>query len=1096
MSIHPLTFACAVAAALVAPLPLLAADATAPVGGPTDSPDAVEAPCALPENHRLIFNFDPDWTFTKGDVPGAEQAGFDDKTWTPVSLPHTWNDVDTFRDWRSHARKKDKDDFKEHTWEGKAWYRKHFTLDKDWSGREVVLEFQGVRNAGTFWVNGIKVGTHTDQIGPCGLDITAAVKFGADNVIAAQIDSDMLAKDSAGFSYGWSAGAFYPDFGGLFTDARLHILDKLHQTLPLYSNLGTTGIYIHADHLDTFARTSDLTIESQVANDGAAAQATMLSAWVVDRSGAIVAKSAAEAQPIAPGTKTVVTVKIPMTGIHCWEPDFPYLYRVCTALSVEGGTAPTIPDAVVTDFGFRDLTFSAADGLMINGHQIYLKGFAPRTTMEWAVTGIPQDWMTDYDFVLMKADHANFIRPMHVAPRANQVDSADRLGIIMTCPAGNGEGDDPDTAEGRARWLDRLAVMRDVTIYFRNHPSVLFYEASNSGITAAHMQAMDAVRQQWDPDGGRMSGCRGTDQATEHLKGYESQMDGIFRTTQIPAWDAEYARAESPRRVWDKYTPTVDQDGKDVLGGYLKIAADVHVKATAAGTGDGIYEYPQDAFRLNSSEDLALNNLLKYWDRYSLSVFVEPLADRLAKGITVGGAKIIFADSNSHGRMMDTEVARVSGALDAVRLPKEAYFALQVAQNPEPHAHIIGHWNYPAGTVKTVWVAANTDQVTLSIFDGSGKLVKNYGQGSRDAVNGKADRVNHYAFRFDNVAFVPGKIEAVASDNGKEVARNAITTAGDPAAVRLTAVTGPGAWRADGADIAMVDVEMVDAKGQRCPLDHSTVTFSASGAGVFLGGYNSGIQNSTYNDHLMLEDGINRVFARATRTAGTFTITVTREGMAPATITLTSAAFAAPGGLATVFPRRYGWALGPEPKPAAGIHGKNEVVAAAPTPTDANAVLREFNYTGTDGSTLTPPLPRAHIEHDLADGARIYVDKPWTFSGLPPYLRGGDWVQAFNRDAAETTSTDTIQFNANRPCRFYLLVDAANPMPKHENDEAYGWTKMPETVIVNGRAHSIWRSKPMAAGANGYFASNGFGITLAPGSDQYIAVATADKEAP
>jgi hypothetical protein len=68
-------------------------------------------------------------------------------------------------------------------------------------------------------------------------------------------------------------------------------------------------------------------------------------------------------------------------------------------------------------------------------------------------------------------------------------------------------------------------------------------------------------------------------------------------------------------------------------------------------------------------------------------------------------------------------------------------------------------------------------------------------------------------------------------------------------------------------------------------------------------------------------------------------------------------------------------------------------------------------------------------------------------------------------------------------------------MPKFENNETYAWTKMPETVTVNGRPHTIWRSKPMAVGANGYFAANGFGITLAPDSDQYIAAAVLDKTA-
>lgn len=1073
---------------------LAAADPAPPDrGAPDPQGGGGEAGYAPPPSARLRFNLDPDWKFLKADAAGAEKADFDDKAWADVSLPHTWNDTDTFREWRSHANKGANakgDTYKEKFYEGKAWYRKHLALDAAWAGRKVFLEFEMVRNTGVFYVNGTKVGVHSDQVAPCGLDITALARFGGDNVIAVQVDSNMLAKDPAGFSYGWSAGAFYPTFGGLVADVSLHLSDPLHQTLPLYGNLGTSGVYVHADRIDTLARTADLTVEAEVANDRAQACNAAFAAWVIDRDGKEVARATAPAQAIAAGAKTVFTAMAPLRGIHCWEPDYPYLYRVYTALSVDG----KVVDVVRNPLGVRTLSFSAAEGLKINGHPIYLKGYAPRTTMEWAVTGVPQDWMTDYDYVLMKANHANFIRPMHVAPRRNQVEAANRLGIIMTCPAGNGEGDDPPSAEGKARWQDRVALMRDVTIYFRNDPSVVFYEASNSGISAEHMRDMDAVRLQWDPHGGRFSGCRGTDEKTEGLKGYESQMDGIFRTTAIPAWDAEFARAESPRRVWDKYTPVLDPGGKPVLGGYLKVASPVHVQATAAGGGDGIYEYPQDAFRLNSSEDLALNNLLKYWDRYKLSAFVASPAERTAKGITVGGAKIIFADSNSHGRMMDMEVARVSGALDAVRLPKEAYFALQVAHNPDPQVHILGHWNYAAGTVKPVWVACNAEKVRLATYDEGGKLVKDYGWGVRDVANAKADRVNQYAFRFADVAWAPGRIEAVAFNGGREVARQAKETAGPAVALRLSAVAGPGAWRADGADIALVDVEVVDAKGRRCPTDEGRVDFAASGAGSFLGGYNSGIQASTYRPYLNTEAGINRVLVRATRQAGTFTLNATRAGLKPAGISLASVAFPAPGGLTAAGPRRYGWRLGAEPAPAASgaAPAKAPAVAAAkPARAATGDVMREFAYTGTNGASLNPPLPLAHIEHGLQDGARVYVDRDWTFAALPAYLRGGDWVQAFARDASETTSTDTIQFYSNRPCRIYLLLDAANPMPKHNNDADYAWQRLPETVVIGGRVHAIWRSRELPEGYNGYFASNGFGIELAPRSNQYVAVAVA-----
>ena len=50
-------------------------------------------------SEREILNFNPDWKFTKADPAGAEAPGFDDRAWTTVSAPHTFNDTDTFDNW-------------------------------------------------------------------------------------------------------------------------------------------------------------------------------------------------------------------------------------------------------------------------------------------------------------------------------------------------------------------------------------------------------------------------------------------------------------------------------------------------------------------------------------------------------------------------------------------------------------------------------------------------------------------------------------------------------------------------------------------------------------------------------------------------------------------------------------------------------------------------------------------------------------------------------------------------------------------------------------------------------------------------------------
>jgi beta-galactosidase len=142
-------------------------------------------------------------------------------------------------------------------------------------------------------------------------------------------------------------------------------------------------------------------------------------------------------------------------------------------------------------------------------------------------------------------------------------------------------------------------------------------------------------------------------------------------------------------------------------------------------------------------------------------------------------------------------------------------------------------------------------------------------------------------------------------------------TVGPAVALRLTPILGPLGFFAEGADIAMFDVEVVDAEGRRVVTDEARVDFTYSGEGQFLGGYNSGILLSTYNDYLNTEGGINRVFVRSTRTAGDFTLTVTRDGLEPATVTITSQPFPVDAnGLSLSFSQRYSPGLPAEEPPA------------------------------------------------------------------------------------------------------------------------------------------------------------------------------------
>ena len=254
----------------------------------------------------------------------------------------------------------------------------------------------------------------------------------------------------------------------------------------------------------------------------------------------------------------------------------------------------------------------------------------------------------------------------------------------------------------------------------------------------------------------------------------------------------------------------------------------------------------------------------------------------------------------------------MSGKVDGVRLPKELFFVSRVMQNEQPDIHIIGHWNYPADTKKTVFVAAtHCDQVELFLNGKSigvtnklFKFVDTFGGRTMGSDEMAAGLDTGYIYAFPDVTFAPGSLKAVATKDGKIVAQQELQTAGDPAAIKLTLHTGPRGLRADGSDVALVDFEVVDAQGRRCPTDEARVDFDISGPAIWRGGFNAAKLNTTNNHYLDTECGINRVAIRSTTTPGTITLTAKRDGLTPATIEIKSSPVEISDGLTMEFPQQ------------------------------------------------------------------------------------------------------------------------------------------------------------------------------------------------
>ncbi len=468
--------------------------------------------CAGPRSPRATYNFNADWKFIRQDVTNAEQVFFDDSQWANVSAPHTFNDVDSYNAIISHSGGD------RHAYAGIAWYRKHFKLPASAKDGKVFIEFEGLKQAGRFWVNGQYVGKYENGITPCGLDLTAFVQFGgADNVIAVKVDNSNDYKEEAtGTEYEWMGRAFNPNYGGLNHDIWLHLTGKVYQTFPLYENLQTTGTYIYPSNFSITDKTCDVNVESQVRNESGDQQSITLSAVVVDADGNVCAKFQGDPSDLVNGETEMFTVSGKLIDAKFWSDVNPYLYRVYTTLTVND----KVVDVQKIHTGFRKAEFKGGvgtGGVYLNDKFVWLTGYAQRSSDDWAGLGEAYpDWMHDFNAQLVRSTHANYIRWMHISPQAVDVYACDMAGIVEVCPAGDKEGDPVMdkrlTPEVAARqWGQRMDVMRDSMIYFRNDPSILFWEAGNTVVTADHMQQMVALRKQWDPNGGRVMGTRGNE---------------------------------------------------------------------------------------------------------------------------------------------------------------------------------------------------------------------------------------------------------------------------------------------------------------------------------------------------------------------------------------------------------------------------------------------------------------------------------------------------------------------------------------------------------------------------------------------------------
>ncbi len=784
------------------------------------------APSLYADNARIREPFNFGWRFHAGEVAEGQLPQTADSDWRHVDLPH---DFQIEQPWVAPGADERPDEsdpganvrsrlsargFKEM---GIGWYRKTFTPDEAWRGKRVLLDFEGILYTGDAWLNGEFIGK-TDY-GYLGFeaDVTKLLRWGEENVLAVRADTRGVSNSR------WYTGAgIYRDVHVVATDPEVFFT---RHPLRIQTN-GADSVFVQAEATVLERGVRELKFITRI----------------LDRDGRCVAEQASTL-PFRGNQRTreYQLAAIALKDAHRWDVDDPYLYTAEVTICHADGR---VADCVRSRFGVRQLEFSPAFGMKLNGRKVILKGIANHHTLG-ALGAAAYPRAIEKRLRLLKDFGFNHIRTSHNPYSESLLDLCDSLGILVV-----DELYDKWLTQycgGRTPWTELW--QHDIPEWIRrdrNHPSIVFWSLGNElqtywdipfadwGVTPYRM--MKPLLQRYDDT--RLV------TVAMHPRGRSLETDSLpaplVMETDIAAYNYRYMYfpGDGRRFPWMMFYQS---------------------EATTAAMGPNYYEM-----------DLSKVIGLAYWGAID---YLGESQGWPAKGWAQG---VFYIDLTTK---------------------PNAYLARSIFRDDEPVVHLCfqeqsrdiewngvkqrirqltDHWTRTAGEELNLTIYTNCDEVELMVNG------RSLGRKQNDRANPKARN----QIRWDKLTYAPGYIEAIARNGGKVVARHREETASAAVALRMT--PDQQAWRADGIDLQHITVEAVDKKGRVVPTANLDVRFAVSGNATLLA-VSSGDHYSdelTATDHRRLFQGRALAILRAGREAGNVTITATADGLKPAKLQL------------------------------------------------------------------------------------------------------------------------------------------------------------------------------------------------------------------
>lgn len=771
-------------------------------------------------NERTVLNFNKDWGYYRGDLEGAEAVDYNDSAFAQVTIPHT------MRLEKKHANGG------RAVYQGTGWYRRYFTVDEQYKGKTINIDFEGVMIDSEVYLNGEKIYTRNGGYIGFSVDITNKMKFGETNVLALKVSS----YDSPDTPPGKPLENLdFHYYGGIYRDVALRITNPLHISDPLQADqIASGGVFV------TYPEVTDLSatvnVKTHVVNkNNESAQAKVISK-LVDKTGKVVAQGESATASIAAGEGNQFDQTLKVANPGLWSPDSPYLYSLVSEVYDPSG----LVDSITTKIGIRTIQYKP-DGLYLNGQKIFIRG-ANRHQAFQNVGDAASNSMQYRDAFQIKENGFNAVRATHYPNDPAFLDAADEIGLlVIECQPGW------QNFTNSARFYDlTLRDTREMIRRDRNRPSVVLWETSlnETGYSAAW--ARDATQ-------AAHSEYPGDQMFTAADYGLQGSFYDVNYKVVDTGWNADPDK-------WTDFNPDKPFFTREW----------------------GDFEGSSKALRKQG--EAAMNTQIMTRQRYLNGDGYSDWGG-LDANSRIGGYFLWSWNDYARG---STSQTLGSGTVDIDRYEKYGYYwfqSMQSARDPVYGPMVFIASTYSPSSSLAVNVFSNADSVKLYQNHVLVKEITRAEAGK--AVPNIISKGGSPIFTFQLDQFAAGELRAEAILDGKVVKTHTVRTPGEAKRIEIEVRDRGIKPVADGSDLIPVYFKVVDENGTVVPDDNRTVSISVTGAGQLVGENipRIGVEEQT------VEGGIGFAFIRTSDISGSIQITAAAEGLASATEVVSTAAY-------------------------------------------------------------------------------------------------------------------------------------------------------------------------------------------------------------